>query len=141
MKKAYTLTAVFFMIVLLAAGIGAQGKRGKLNDRSRNYDPATVETVKGKVVSVDRTGRRGIHLTVNSGKETIAVHLGPEWFIGEKLKIAAGDQITVVGSRIMYGGKSAIIAKSVTKGGITLQLRNDSGIPLWAGKGRRQNRK
>ena len=48
----------------------------------RNYDPKTVETLQGKVLSVEKTTPTknrgyGIHLILQTDKETVPVHLGP----------------------------------------------------------------
>ncbi len=37
------------------------------------------------------------------------------------------------GSRVTVAGKPALIAAEVTKGDALLKLRDDSGIPAWAG--------
>jgi hypothetical protein len=100
----------------------------------RNYDPKTVETVQGKVLSVEKTQqrRRGVHLMLQTDKETIAVHLGPSSFIDKQTpKIETNDTITVTGSRVTVGGKPAIIAAQVKKGDETLKLRDKNGIPAW----------
>jgi hypothetical protein len=47
--------------------------------------------------------------------------------------IKQGDKATVRGSRVSIDGKPAIIAAEVTKDGQTLRLRDDNGLPLWAG--------
>ena len=53
---------------------------------SRMYDPKTVETVSGEVISVSQITPNkgmgaGVHMTLNTGKETISVHLGPSWYL------------------------------------------------------------
>jgi hypothetical protein len=45
------------------------------------------------------------------------------------------DHVEVEGSRISFEGKPAIIARQVKKGGAMLILRNEEGIPAWAGRG------
>lgn len=110
---------------------------------SRMYDPKTVETISGEVVSVDKITPikgmyYGVHLMLKTEKETISVHLGPGWFIeSQDVKIEPKDKIEVKGSRITYKGKPAIIAAEVKKGEEILQLRDDTGIPVWAGWKRR----
>jgi hypothetical protein len=102
----------------------------------RNYDPKTVETVQGKVLSVEKTQQRGhgIHLMLQTDKETISVHLGPSWYIDKQTpKIEANDTITVTGSRVTVDGKPAIIAAQVKKGNELLKLRDDNGVPAWSG--------
>ncbi|ABQ27617.1 hypothetical protein [Geotalea uraniireducens] len=105
----------------------------------RMYNPATVETVSGEVVAVDKVTPMkgmgaGIHLQLKTGKETISVHLGPSWFI-ERLdvKIEKGDKVEVKGSRVTVASKPAIIAAEMKKGDSVLRLRDDNGVPVWAG--------
>jgi len=76
----------------------------------------------------------GVHLTLKTDKETISVHLGPSWFI-ERLdaRIEKGDTIEVKGARVTVGGKPAIIAVEMKKGDSLLKLRDDAGVPAWAG--------
>jgi hypothetical protein len=105
----------------------------------RNYDPKTVETIQGKVLSVEKMQQRGhgIHLMLQTDKETISVHLGPSWYIDKQTpKVEANDTITVTGSRVTVDGKPAIIAAQVKKGNEVLKLRDDNGVPAWS-RGRR----
>jgi hypothetical protein len=109
----------------------------------RMYDPKTMETVSGEVVSLEfltptKGMGQGIHLLLKTDKETISVHLGPAWFIeNQDLKIEKGDRIDVRGSRITFQQKPAIIAAEVNKGNEMLLLRDDNGIPVWSGWRRR----
>ena len=107
----------------------------------RNYDPKTVETIQGKVLSVEKTASKGrgygVHLTLQTDKETVSVHLGPGWYIEKQTPhIEANDTITVTGSRVTFDGKPAIIAAQVTKGNEILKLRDENGIPAWGRAGR-----
>jgi len=75
-----------------------------------------------------------VTLAVKTDKETIAVHLGPEWYIGRlDAKIAKGDTVEVRGSRVTFDDKPAIIAAEVKKGDNVLALRDSAGIPVWSG--------
>jgi len=110
---------------------------------ARRYDPQTVETVSGEVVSVDRVTpmhgmSHGVHLLVKTEKETISVHLGPDWFIeNQDVKLEAKDRIEVKGSRITLDGTPVLIAAEVKKGDRVLTLRDGNGIPAWSGWRRR----
>ncbi len=122
---------------------GGQGRGwGAGNAYSRMYNPKTVETLSGEVVSVEKftPGRQmsyGVHFTLKTAKETIPVHLGPSWYLDKQsMTFAQGDKVEVTGSRITYEGKPAIIAAEVKKGGQILKLRDAAGIPAWAGRGR-----
>ncbi len=120
-------------------GWRGSGGWGMGSHYSRMYNPATVVTVSGAVESVDKITpmkgmHSGIHIVVKTDKESVDVHLGPEWYI-ERLdtKIEKGDTVEVKGSKITYEGKPAIIAAEVKKGDHTLVLRDSAGIPAWAG--------
>lgn len=113
----------------------------------RIYNPQTEETLKGKIISIDRIASNqrmycGIHLMLKTDEETIQVHLGPEWYIEETLTnqditIEIDDKIEIVGSRISYEGKPAIIAAELKKGNKILTLRDEIGVPFWSGRGLR----
>ena len=136
------VVSMFFTSSLaLAAWKGYRGSGGWAMGTSyqRMYNPATVETVSGKVESVDKITPikgmyYGIHLLLKTDKETVSVHLGPGWYI-ERLdtKIEKGDRIEVKGSRATMMGKPVIIAAEVKKGESVLKLRDENGIPVWAG--------
>ncbi|MGZ5544981.1 MAG: DNA-binding protein [Limisphaerales bacterium] len=131
------------LIVMLMAMVAVLAASSTL--AQRNYDPKTVETIEGKVLSIEKTTPAkkrgyGVHLTLQTDKETIAVHLGPAWYIDNQTpKIEANNTITVTGSRVTIDGKPAIIAAQVKKGNEILKLRDENGVPMWrrAGRGNR----
>jgi len=149
MKKTVIVLAVLSIVTLgLTAESFAQrgamkwkgsGGWGPGTPFCRMYDPAKVETISGTVESVGTAvPMKGMYaaatLTVKTDKETIAVHLGPEWYIGRlDTKIAKGDAIEVKGSRVTFADKPAIIAAEVKKGDNILVLRDSAGIPVWSG--------
>lgn len=128
------------VIARMGKGSGGWGVGGNY---SRMYDPARVETISGEVVSIDEFSpmsgmSSGIHITLRAEKETIPVHLGPEWFLEKQdAAIAKGDNLEVTGSRVTFNGKPAIIAAEVRKGNESLKLRNSDGVPVWSGWMRR----
>lgn len=119
-------------------GWGPGGQYGRL------YDVKSVETVSGEVTGVEemtafKNMGRGVHLRLETDKESISVHLGPAWYVERQdTEIAVGDKIEVKGSRITYEGKPAIIAAEIHKGDEVLMLRDAGGIPMWAGWRRSQ---
>ena len=135
---------------LASAGLAQPGLRwrggagwGRGGAYNRLYDPKTVETVSGEVVKVEQmtpmTGMGyGVHLVLKTDKETISVHLGPAWYVERQdTKIEPKDHVEVKGSRIAFEGKPAIIAAEIKKGDEILLLRDDAGVPAWAGWRRR----
>jgi len=139
---AATLSVLFVYSVALAdpwQGWRGSGGWGMGSSYQKMYNPATVETVSGVVESVNKITPTkgmysGIHLVVKTDKETIAIHLGPEWYIERQdVKLEKGDTIEVKGSRITFDGKPAIIATEIKKGDSVLVLRDSAGVPAWAG--------
>lgn len=146
---------------VLAQGRGTQDAWGPGSRYGRMYNPQTVQTITGEVVSVDKfspamgmprgrmgqaggaMGMRGgamgmssgVHLMVKTATETVSVHLGPSWFLEKReVQIKSGDKVKVTGSRITFDGKPAIIASEVDKGGRVLKLRDANGVPVWSGR-------
>jgi hypothetical protein len=120
------------------------GGWGPNSDFNRLYDPKTVQTLDGEVLAVEyhtprNAGGRGVHVVLKTEKETIPVHLGPEWYIEKQdAQIEKGDRVKVTGSRVTYEDKPAIIAREVEKGDEVLQLRDEQGFPKWSGWRRRR---
>ena len=126
--------------VLLGPAVLAQGRQGQPQN-GRIYNPGTETTLTGTVDAVEtitqpRGGRGlgGLHLTLNTGTDSIEVHLGPVAFLNEKnITIDKGDMLKVLGSRVTLDGRKVLIAREITKGDRTVTLRDESGRPLWAG--------
>ncbi len=126
---------------LAGPGQGDQGSGGwgMGSQYQRMFNPAAVETVSGTVESVDKMTPMGgmsygVHLMLNTGQDAVDIHLGPGWFLDRQdTRIEKGDKIDVKGSRVTVGGKPAIIAQEVKKGDQVLVLRDNNGVPAWAG--------
>jgi hypothetical protein len=106
---------------------------------SQNYNVNTVETLKGQITRIDKmsSGKNssGIHLVLKTDKDSIAVHVGPEWYLTKQnVQLNVNDNIEVKGSQITYNNKPAIIAAEIKKGNSTLTLRDSKGFPLWSGR-------
>jgi hypothetical protein len=149
MMKHISVAAVLSALVLFCAaaafaqgcpyrwqGSGGWGMGGAYN---RMWDSSKVETLKGTVASIETAiPMRGMHYAVvvilKTPGESIPVHLGPQWYIERlDLKLQKGDSIVVKGSRVTLDGKPIIIAGEIDKGGQSVILRNDAGVPAWAG--------
>lgn len=115
-------------------------KGGGSGGYGRMYDTAKIETVSGEVTSVEQiTPRRGmgqgIGLKLKTATATLFVHLGPQWYIERQgeLPIKAGDTVEVKGVKAVRTGENIFIAGEVKKGNEVLKLRDEQGIPMWAG--------
>jgi hypothetical protein len=148
MKWKFALLASALAVAGMVAVASAQGPQGPPYGRGggwgphgkwgRHWDPGTVVTLTGSVTSITKITpysgmSHGVHVELRTEEETISIHLGPAWYLeNQDLTLKKGDKISVRGSRITYSGKPAVIAAEVHRGSDTLQLRDESGYPLWA---------
>ena len=152
MKRVGFLFAVIPILILLLSNesLAQRGMKwkgsggwGMGTQYGRMYNPKTVETISGEVVSTDKIKPMkgmsyGVHLMIKTDKETLSVHLGPGWYIeNQDIKIEPKDKVQVRGSRITFEGKPAIIAAEIKKGDEILRLRDENGFPVWSGWRRR----
>ena len=146
MRKVGICAVMFASIGLLVGpdSVVAQNESGSGPGPQRRwaYNPKTVETISGEVVSIDTIDPKkkmlyGLRLTLKTDKEAILVILAPGWVLKKlDVKIEPKDKIEVKGSRITLEGKPAIMAAEVKKGTEILKLRGEDGFPVWAGKRR-----
>ena len=103
----------------------------------RAYDPAAEVTLGGVIHEVVATnapdGTVGVHLDVMTARSTsVKVHLGPAMFIGmNDASFFADEQVLITGAFVTHDGETALWARTITKGGKTLTLRNKDGAPRW----------
>lgn len=126
------------LLVLGAAGAWAQPGGGM--HYGTMWDANAVTTLTGEVTGVEKytPGRGGsaygLKLTVKTGQETIPVILGPGWYVEQQhFAFAPQDRLELKGSRLTIQGQPTMVAAEVKKGDKVLKLRDDRGLPLWAG--------
>jgi hypothetical protein len=126
--------ATLAALITLAAPAGVQAQQDSASARSRGApDAAASITLTGvTVVRVDTTSG-GLHAVVASGTDSMNVMLAPADFLTSKsLTIAAGDVLDIAGSRVVVGGKPALIATEIKKGETKVMLRDKAtGTPAW----------
>jgi hypothetical protein len=128
---------------LAAAAWGQTGGAGPGSGPSGLYNPQTVVTVSGVVVSPTPPGAEPdlpylVYLTLRTEKGKITVFLGPNLYVDQlPVKIKGLDKVQVTGSMITWAGKPVILAAEVKKGDQGLKLRDPDGMPLWGDRGRK----
>lgn len=116
-------------------GRGPGARRGA--QYMRQFNPATLQTVQGEVIRLDRVphggmGMEGVHAIVKLPGGELAVHLGPSWFIDhQEVQLEVTDSVTVTGSRVAIAGVDSLIATEVKRGADVLTLRDAQGVPVW----------
>jgi hypothetical protein len=107
----------------------------------RLYNPQTVTTVKGGVVSLGtlppKTTVAGAlrSAVLKTDQGDITVFLAPDWYLAEQqVSLKAGDEVEATGSKITMGKQgAAIIVKDLKAGGKSIALRDNEGTPIWLG--------
>ena len=125
--------ALSFFVLIACATLAAQTPASA----PRAYDPSTEVTLGGVILEVVATnapdGTVGVHLDVTTARNTsVKVHLGPAMFIGmNDASFFAEEQVLITGAFVTHDGETALWARTITKGGKTLTLRNKDGEPRW----------
>jgi len=145
MTRLYHLLAGFCLLGLVLAGVawGQTGPRDMhAGGPSGLYDPKTVVTVSGVVVSLTPPAAEPglpylVYLTLRTDKEKIKVFLGPNLYVDKlPVQIKVLDKVQVTGSKITWADKPVILAAEISKGDQVLKVRDPNGVPLWSKRGR-----
>jgi hypothetical protein len=130
----FKIPALLLILMGLAAPRAASS--GQTAPGEPKYDPAATVEFDAVVTEMREVPRgsamRGLHLTVDTGKESVDVYLGPVEFM--KLfdfAFAKGDRVYVTGSKVKFGGSAVVLAKEVRRQSQTVYLRDSSGNPYW----------
>jgi len=125
------------LLISLRLGARAAGEKSSSPASSYPYDISTELTVSGTVQEITDyqcpvTGTVGSHITLITESGTIEVHLAPAKFLKEyEIVIRKGDVVKLVAAKIVYQGKPALLAKTITIDRQKYAFRGDNGSPLW----------
>jgi hypothetical protein len=134
-KYRFSLMAAVPAVALLIGSAGLFAKDPKLSG-APEYNPATVVHMRAAVAEVKLTPvgevMAGAHLFIKNGGETVDVFLGPEQYIKIfNLPLNPGDRVDVLGSEVKCKGANLILGREVSKGAVTMILRDETGTPMW----------
>lgn len=145
LSKLWLIASFAFLLSVPVTALAQGGRQrgsqgwGPAGAYGRLYDPAKVEKITGDVIEIRkitpmRGMSHGVAIVVQKDGGNEVVHLGPAWYVeNQDTRIAKGDKVEVEGSRVTIDGKPVILAARVHKGDQVLLLRDDAGIPVWAG--------
>jgi hypothetical protein len=98
------------------------------------YDLNTEIKTKGTVdeVKLPPKGNEIVHLLVKNGEDTVDLYLCPKSFMDDMgVTFSKGDELSVTGSKVKYGGADLVLAREIVKGSDSLVLRDEKGNPVW----------
>jgi hypothetical protein len=123
-----------FIAVVVACASGASW--GQHTKTGPKYDVANEVKIKGVIEEVREVPGEfeGTHLVVKTETKTVLVHVAPSEFLKEiDTSFNKGDQVQVVGAKAPDSAEEEILAREITDGNNTATLRDDKGVPIWAG--------
>lgn len=140
MKKSMVLFSMFFILILLTDTNFAQltMKENQGMGYNRLYDASIVEIFKGIVLNVNTFNpdgyiRNAVRFALKTKDDIVSIHIGPSWYLNyKKFSIKEGDRVIVLGSKVVYSDKPAVIASHIQTGNTKIELRNSDGFPLWS---------
>lgn len=98
--------------------------------------PADTTAYDGRVLSSEEgelpEGGTGVKVKLRTSAGDVFVHLGPrEYLSSHDFTLSHGEPLGVVGLKIRFQGKPAIVARELTQGERKIILRDIAGKPAW----------
>ncbi|MDG5814315.1 hypothetical protein QA601_04445 [Chitinispirillales bacterium ANBcel5] len=107
------------------------------------YGTNSLQEYRGTVIAIDTVTpmhdmSSGIKLVIESGFDSLDVHLGPAWYVlYQDINLSESDNVEVRGRRANLRDNVFIMAKEIRFDDGIIRLRDDSGIPYWVAVRRR----
>jgi len=108
---------------------------GAATTAPRIYEASIETTVSGTISEVVKRPKAGLplglHLMVETAQGQMDVHLGPYYArIAAQKGLLPGATIQVTGETFHYNAGDVFLARTITVGGQTLTIRNQTGFPV-----------
>jgi hypothetical protein len=114
----------------------SSGFAQRVKDTGPKYDVANEIKIKGVVEEIREVpgNYEGIYLVVKTETSSVLVRVAPAAFLREMDTVfAVGNQVLVTGARAVGASDEQILAREIILGTNTVTLRDDKGVPVWAG--------
>ncbi|MFP4417965.1 MAG: hypothetical protein ACLFSB_11905 [Chitinispirillaceae bacterium] len=99
------------------------------------YLKGEMDTVRGIVIGSDVSSSGTIPLetiSIRTTADTVTAYLAPSWYLEQQdISVTRFDRVMVYGSRLWYGDRWIVIARTLQKNGEEVVLRDRRGRPLW----------
>ncbi len=131
MKRAALPVIAWMILFTLAPQLSAGKASGP------KYDPTTEVKIKGVVTEAKDfecpvSGGMGAHLTLKAGEKSVLVHIALSKFLKDyDMSFEKGQEIEVIGSKVMMDGEEVILARQIIRGQSTFTFRDEKGKPYW----------
>lgn len=121
------------LLLVVAPALIAQGaEKG-----TPGYDPAKEIMIEGTVADLATIdcpkGQKGLYLKFETQDGNLDVHVGPiSWLESLEFKIKKGEKLEITGAMGPCGGKQVLKPRTITRGNVTITMRDSTGDPLWS---------
>jgi len=131
-KVPSTIPLVAIAVGLLVSATWAQ----TASKTGPKYDIKNEVKIKGVIDEVRQLPGSfpGTQLVVKTDSKTVIVDTAPTEFLKEiETTFNKGEEVQVVGCKVPDTTDGEILAREITVGQNTTTLRDDKGVPVWAG--------
>lgn len=137
MRTASKALCFFVVLVIVLSPARAASQIGPSSSTvTARYDPQSEIRVKGIVVGASEflsagLGAAEFHLVLQTRDGTMEIYLAASKLIAQYgLTFAPGQEIDVVGSRVVLEGREALLAREITRGEEVFVFRDAKGKPI-----------
>jgi len=122
------------LIAVVSAVLVSTVLAQKTSNTGPKYDLSQEVKITGVIDEVRDVPDAGTQLVVKTETKTVLVRVAPTDFLKEiETTFNKGDQVQVLGAKNAGAAEEEILAREITVGVNTFTLRDDKGIPVWAG--------
>ena len=102
------------------------------------FSDYTGKDLKHRTCAFYKWQSQGATFSIETDEGNLHVILGPEWYIStQQVSFDLGVFVEVTGTRVTLQKEAALLAYKITVDNKSLNLRDESGVPLWSRRGRR----
>ena len=130
---------VLFSAVLLSlaipSGWAQKVSSAKAKDTGPKYDVTNEVRIKGVIEDMREVPDfEGTEFVLKTDTGSVLVHVAPAAFLKEiEASFNKGDEVQVLGAKAPDSTDGEVLAREITVGTNVVTLRDDKGIPVWAG--------
>ncbi len=142
MNKYFSILILTALMLCSTHFAFAQPGRGlNQNEITRLYNPANEVTFEGQVIKIipNASGYGRFPATLvelRTKDKAMLVYIAPDWyFTKQKIELKPEQNLSVTGAVIKYNQQDLMIACVIKYNAKEITLRDNKGIPVWAGTG------
>jgi len=136
-RKAILASVIVAIIIISATTVLSRPRwRGNRDNCLRRGDGGEQVTLEGKIKDAERP-----EITMDVDGREHMLHVGPRWYWEEKgYTVEEGQDVKITGAVEEIDGVLHVYLQTIEAGGKSIELTDENGVPVWAGRGMRSAR-